>query len=211
MPQLTMVMGATHIGGMSVGSEAQRTGGESGPGDAGPSGEASVRPEEKAEEPEDLSDSEIFDILRNGRRRAVISLLREHGELSVPTLTRHVAAEEYGVDMEDLSPDQHKRVYTGLYQCHLPRLDDAGVVSFDKDRKTVRLEDNSTQVERYLDHGDDTRTARAEIVGALLVAAIVTLGMVGVGPLAQVPPVAWAIATVVALLGFAGYQLYAAR
>lgn len=193
---------------MSARSDSQSTGGVSGPGGSG--GTADDGSRERGESGE-LSDSEVFDILRNGRRRAVIHVLREHGELSVPTLTRYVAAEEYDVDLEDLSPDQHKRVYTGLYQCHLPRLDETGVVSFDKESKKVTLEDGVTQVERYLDRGEDGTTARAEISMAVLVAALVSLGTIGVGPLATVPTVAWAILTVVALLGFAFVQLYAAR
>lgn len=193
---------------MSVRSDSQRTGGVSGPGDSGVAEDADSRDQGESGE---LSDSEIFDILRNSRRRAVISLLQEHGELSVPALTRYVAAGEYGVDMEDLSPEQHKRVYTGLYQCHLPRLDETGIVSFDKESKTVTLEDRSTQVERYLNRGEETTTAHAEVAVAVLIAAVVSLGTLGVGPLATVPTVAWALATVVALLGFAVFQMYVAR
>lgn len=158
--------------------------------------------------PTDLSEDEIFDVLRNSRRRAVIAYLLEEERASVKELTKQVGADEYDVDADELSPEQHKRVYTGLYQCHLPRLDDLGVVDFEKEDKVVSLRESASQLEPYLQRNGGSRVARFELVGAVAVASLVTLGILGVGPLDSVPMISWALLTVVALFGFALFQLY---
>jgi len=150
-----------------------------------------------------LSDSDVFDVLRNSRRRAALPYLLDAEEpVTVRELTKHVAAEEYDTTVEDVSSDQHKRVYTGLYQCHLPRLDDFGVVEFDREAKTVRADEGASRVEPYLDTGGGSRV-HVEPVVAVFVTAVVVAGVAGVGPLGPVPVGAWAGFTVVALLAAA--------
>lgn len=155
-----------------------------------------------------LSDSEVFDVLRNSRRRAVISHLQREDEASVSELTKRVAAEEYDITTDEVSSDQHKRVYTGLYQCHLPRLDDFGVVDFDREEKTVSIGTTASQVEAYLARDENAAAVRLELGVAALVASLATLGVLRVGPFSAVPVTGWALLTVLALLGFALLQLY---
>jgi len=38
---------------------------------------------------------------------------------------------------EKLTSRERKRVYVGLYQCHLPKMDGVGVIEFDKNRGTI--------------------------------------------------------------------------
>lgn len=84
----------------------------------------------------DLTLDLVFDLLSNARRRHVLELLGDHdGETSFRELTDAVARREMG---EPVSYDQRKRVYVSLRQSHLPRLADAGVVEYDRDRGTVR-------------------------------------------------------------------------
>lgn len=154
-----------------------------------------------------LSDSDVFDVLRNSRRRAALAYLLEAEEpVTLRDLTKRVAAEEYDVDVETVSSDQHKRVYTGLYQCHLPRLDDFEVIDFDREEKTVRTGDTVPQVAPYLDDGGRSHVHVGPVV-AVLVALIVISGVLGVGPLGVVPVTAWAVVTVIALLVAAGATL----
>jgi DNA-binding transcriptional ArsR family regulator len=83
-----------------------------------------------------LSLDELFDILRNARRRHVVELLDESGgEAEFRDLTDAVARRETG---NPVSYDARKRVYVSLRQSHLPRLAEAGVVEYDRDRGTVR-------------------------------------------------------------------------
>ena len=89
---------------------------------------------------DDLSLSTTFELLKNRRRRETIAYLLEHdGSSTLSDLAEHIAALENGIEIVELSSDQRKRVYIGLYQCHLPKLDKAGVIDFDKNRGTVVL------------------------------------------------------------------------
>lgn len=170
-------------------------------------GEHQEEPEEEVE-PE-LSESDIFDILRNSRRRAVIAYLRRNGgKAPLNEVTEHVAAAEYDIDAEEVSSDQHKCVYTGLYQCHLPRLEKFDVVDFDRDEKSVSLADNASRVESYLYRDGASDAVRFEFAGATGVSLLTVLGVVGVGPLGAVPVTGWAGLTAFALFGFAFFHLY---
>lgn len=156
-----------------------------------------------------LSESDIFDILRNSRRRAVVSYLRQNGgRASLKTVTEHVASTEYDVDVAEVSSDQHKCVYTGLYQCHLPRLDKFDVVNFDREAKSVSLGANASEVESYLYRGDTPEIVRFELAGAGVVALLTVLGTAGVGPLSLVPVTGWTTLTGLALFAFALFHLY---
>jgi hypothetical protein len=100
----------------------------------------------------ELSLSTTFELLKNSRRRETISYLLEHeGESTLSDLAEHIAALENGIEVVQLSSDQRKRVYIGLYQCHLPKLDKAGVIDFDKNRGTVLLKESvADQLVPYL-------------------------------------------------------------
>lgn len=98
-----------------------------------------------------LSKDAIFDILKNRRRRLVLEFLRDRQASTLPDVAEHVAALENGKDVGRLTPSERKRVYVGLYQCHVPRLADAGVVDYDAERKTIELRDLSSLLYPYLD------------------------------------------------------------
>lgn len=101
---------------------------------------------------DDLSLDIVFEILKNSRRREVIRYLREQEErVSLGEMAEHIAAIENGTTVEALTSSQRKRVYVGLYQCHLPKMDDVGVVEFDQNRGHVQLTDRADTFEKYLD------------------------------------------------------------
>ncbi|MDZ7730506.1 MAG: hypothetical protein U5K37_05745 [Natrialbaceae archaeon] len=86
------------------------------------------------------------------RRRYVLHyLLQREGVTTLRTLVEQIAAWENGVEVEGISYEQRMRVYTALRQSHLPKLDDGGIVSFDRDRGTVELTDEAADLEVYLD------------------------------------------------------------
>lgn len=89
--------------------------------------------------PSELSKDAIFDLLRSSRRREVLHYLNEQAtETNIGTLAEHVAAVENDIDVNELTSTQRKRVYISLYQSHLPKMADHGVIEYD-DRGTVRL------------------------------------------------------------------------
>jgi|AntDeeMetagen134_2_1112570.scaffolds.fasta_scaffold01963_3 hypothetical protein len=103
-------------------------------------------------EPEELSLDLIFEVLKNRRRRDVIRYLEEQSErTSLSDLAEHVAALENDTTTQALTSSQRKRVYVGLYQCHLPKMDDMDIVNFNQDRGYVELGANVDQLDPYLD------------------------------------------------------------
>ena len=83
---------------------------------------------------EQLSRDEVYDILSNARRRFVIYFLRDRREpVELSELSDRVAAWENDVPVEELTDQQVKRVYVSLYQTHIPKLEDTGIVEYDSD------------------------------------------------------------------------------
>ena len=93
----------------------------------------------------------IFDLLANERRRRVVRyLLAESESTTLGELAEHIAAIENDKPQSALSSTERKRVYISLYQGHLPKLDDAGAIEFDENRKTVEVGSTLDQLASYL-------------------------------------------------------------
>lgn len=95
---------------------------------------------------------DIFSLLSVERRRQTLERLREaQNGTTLSALAEQIAADENDVRVELVTSDQRKRVYIALYQSHLPKLDDAGVVEFEENRGTVELGANAGELYPYLD------------------------------------------------------------
>lgn len=100
---------------------------------------------------ESLSQDEVFEVLKSPRRRyALYYLRREGGVAELSDLTEQVAAWENETTTAALTTEQRKRVYISLYQTHLPKLDEADVVAYDRDEGVVRLADRASDLDLYL-------------------------------------------------------------
>jgi len=98
-----------------------------------------------------LSDDKIFHLLQNERRRAVIRYLRdEEGTVSMRDIAEQVAAWEHDTSVAALDSDERQRVYIPLYQNHLPKLDEEGVIEYNQSRGTVERTSVADQLEQYL-------------------------------------------------------------
>lgn len=118
-------------------------------------------PTPAAPEPEpELPLDTVFELLRNDRRRRVLEYLDENeGEATLSELAERIAAIENDTTEEALSSQQRKRVYVGLYQCHLPKMDGAGVIEFDENRGDVERLPAADQLHPYLEAArEDTYT-----------------------------------------------------
>ncbi len=105
---------------------------------------------------EPLSLDLVFEVLKNERRRRVLKFLADKQEtVSLSDLAEHIAAIENGKSEAALSSQERKRVYVGLYQCHLPKMDDTNVIDFNGDRGTVALGENAEQLYPFLDTDDE--------------------------------------------------------
>lgn len=127
-------------------------------------GEADVEEEKQVEEAEPsefpVSLDNVFEILKNQRRRYVLRFLEDREEpVSLSDLSEHVAARENDKSVDQLSSQERKRVYVGLYQCHLPKMDDMGFINFNKNRGVIELGPAAPNAAKYL---QDQETAERE-------------------------------------------------
>ena len=126
------------------------------------------------------------------------------GDATLDTIAEHVAAEENDIDTNQLSSQQRKRVYIGLYQVHLPKMDDLGIIEYDQDRGTVELEDIS-ELRPYLYDEKSGVESRLRSLTATVVGGIVMLGTLGTAPAAIDPTVLLALLGSVTLLAIGLY------
>lgn len=101
---------------------------------------------------EPLSKGEIFEVLRNQRRRYVLHFLKQDERpVELGDLAQQIAAWEYETTLEGVTPEQRKRVYTTLQQTHLPKMDEAGILSFDTDRGVIESTERTREISVYLE------------------------------------------------------------
>jgi hypothetical protein len=94
---------------------------------------------------------QVFEILKNQRRRYVLKYLNEvEDTVSMSDLAEEIAAWENDKEVSQLSSSERKRVYVGLYQCHLPKMDSMDVVSFNKPRGLIDRGSNAEVFDEYL-------------------------------------------------------------
>jgi len=156
-----------------------------------------------------LSEDEIFEILYSSLRRDLITYLQDQGGTStVSDIAEYLAAKENDTTVQQLSSYDRKRVYIGLYQNHLPKMDDFGVVDYDKNRGTVRLRECVTQLEPYLQDVDNSTASRVKVGGSVVLAGIILFGMLDLGAFAAVPDLLWIALGVAGLFGFAALDAY---
>lgn len=154
----------------------------------------------EAESSGNLSDDDLFEVLSNRRRRyAVHALKREGGAAELGDVAEQVAAWEYDVDVEQVSYDERKRVYTALQQSHLPLMDEVGIVDFDKNRGVVQPTDSLDDIEVYMEvvQGNEIPWS-VYYLGLSGIAASLMLAVgIGAWPFVLLPDVAWGIAITV--------------
>ena len=147
--------------------------------------------------PGTISNDELFEVLANRRRRYAIHAIEREGEpTDIGDVAEQVAAWEYDVDVDRVSYDERKRVYTALQQSHLPKMDQTGVVDFDKDRGTVAPAAALDDVEVYLDVVQGREIPWSVYYLGLAGVAVSLMGAVAVGawPFTLLPTIAWGIA-----------------
>ena len=99
-----------------------------------------------------LTRGEIYRLISARRRRHVIHYLKQNnsqGELS--ELATQIAAWEHDTHPDKITSGQRKAAYTALRQAHLPKLDDAGIVSYDTTTGDVRLTETAEELTAYLE------------------------------------------------------------
>lgn len=79
-----------------------------------------------------------FDVLAVARRRTALSILGERrSPMDGEALAQAVASCERGVAPEDVPDATVERVHVRLHHVHLPKLDDAEIVEYDREDGVV--------------------------------------------------------------------------
>lgn len=92
----------------------------------------------------ELDADAIFEILSNSRRRKMLLYLDDSGGTAkLSTLAREIAKVEEGNTPDE---EQYKRVYISLYQSHVPKLQEYGIVSYNPESKELALTDRVAPV-----------------------------------------------------------------
>lgn len=159
-----------------------------------------------------LTTDDVFEILKNERRRAVLRYLRSNdGCAELSDLAEHIAATENNTTVDRLPSQARKRVYIALYQCHLPKMKSVGVVEYDQSRGTIELLESAAELERHMEPaatGGDAARPPDRLVPAFAAAvvALVVAGTFGLGPLSTVPAAGWTLVSVAAIVVIVGVQ-----
>jgi DNA-binding transcriptional ArsR family regulator len=162
----------------------------------------------------ELSKDVIFSMLSNQRRRHVLHYLkRNEGPATIRDLAEQIAAWENGIEIQELNYKQRKRVYTSLHQTHLPKLDDCGIVEYNRDRGVVTLTEKVGELNVYLEvvpkndiPWSDYYLGLAGVGLALVVAA-----WLDIAPFTLLPDIAYAALVTVVLGVSAGFHTLNSR
>jgi hypothetical protein len=88
---------------------------------------------------EEVTHSDLFDVLSNERRRILLSVLPDQSTpVDAADLARTVAAREESSAPEDVSAELVRDVHVTLHHVHLPKLDDAELLEYDAPAGDVR-------------------------------------------------------------------------
>jgi hypothetical protein len=84
------------------------------------------------------NDDRLLRAVASERRRAVLCCLRER-ETPIPlaVLAVEVAVRERETDSPAAAAEATDRISLSLYHCHVPKLADAGLVTYDRERDLV--------------------------------------------------------------------------
>lgn len=150
----------------------------------------------------DLSKSDVFDLLRNERRRYLLHYLMTHeSPVELGDLATLIAAWENDTPVDAVSSQQRKRVYTTLQQTHLPRMDEAEIVEFDSNRGVVSRTEHTDKLNVYLEvvPGNEFPWREYYLALGAVCCGVVAALWVGVYPLTLVSNLGW-LAIVATLL-----------
>jgi hypothetical protein len=112
---------------------------------------------------EPLPKDKLFHILQNQRRRYALRYLQgTEGVVDMRDVAEQVAAWEHDTTVQQLTSNQRQRAYISLYQCHLPKLDDEGIIEYNQQRGFVERTPLANQLDPYLESTESTEDEEAD-------------------------------------------------
>ncbi len=151
---------------------------------------------------EGLTKDEVFDVLSSSRRRLILyHLHRRSGRGNLRTLARDTAIGEVG---EPVDNEVVKRFYISLYQTHIPKLEETGLVVYDAEEKSVVLTDRVADIAEVLNEETTPDRPWATYYAVLALCGL----LIGVGQLLWAVSVLSSLLYGGALLSLATVQYY---
>lgn len=159
-----------------------------------------------------LPAEQVYTILANERRRQALEQLGIVGGIvTVHELSELVAGHETGQS----PPPKRSResVYTSLVQTHLPKLEELGVVEYDRETQTIELSKHARDVSLYTEIVASVGITWSELYRTLGVVSLTVLlaALLDVTLVSAVDPILWT-SLFLALFAFvSAYQLWVNR
>lgn len=166
---------------------------------------------------EELSQDTLFSLLSNPRRRFILQYLNRNEEpITLQDLATEIAAWENETEPENLTDKQQKRLYVSLYQTHVPKLEEAGIIDYDSDSGEIRLRNQATDLNVYLegDVAEPTETRPWQLYYlALALAGAVAYGLISLGivPVGEVGALVFGFGWMLLLAGLATFHYLETR
>ncbi|MFC7072307.1 hypothetical protein ACFQJ7_05390 [Halovenus rubra] len=131
------------------------------------------------EKVESISRNEIFYLLSNERRVAVLRYLAEQdsSEQQLGGVVEKIASWENDKPVVQLGNDERHRVYTSLRQAHLPALDEADVINFNKNRGIVSRGNSFDRVHEYLEYDPSTELNDEQTTSLFIISLLGLTGL----------------------------------
>lgn len=151
-----------------------------------------------------LEESEIFHILGNDRRRAIVQQLAVGADqLEVSKVATEIAAEE--AEGTPVPNNLYKSVYVSLQQTHLPQLQEDGVITYDTDSKAITAGPQFEDVMSYINGEGSNYTSLFAGYVVLSVSGLAAIALAGLELPLPLDPL---LVSVLILLVIAGSSLY---
>jgi len=122
-------------------------------------------PEEPEPTPVGVPLADLLDVAKSERRRRALGVVTDFDTIDLTDLAEVVASMEEHEDRNDLCSQARKRVYVSLYQTHVSKLDETGLVQWDQEAGTVSATAETGPAVDALDDLADTAGVPEEIDG----------------------------------------------
>lgn len=95
----------------------------------------------------DLDTDDLFDVLSNSRRRFVVACLHASTDpMAVADVAEELAEWECDTPRDEITSEQVTSRSIALHHTHVPKMVDAGMIEYDRGRKTIALRDDCEEV-----------------------------------------------------------------
>lgn len=138
-----------------------------------------------------LSRKELFQALQNRYCRHVIHYLKQDSQVAeIRSVATQLAAWENGLTPQEVTDDQRRKMQNVLYEDHLLKLAEAGIVDINEDN-TIELTELAKDVEIYLEFSSNNGISWGKYYLLLsgLYAALLIPSVFTVGPFTSISPI----------------------